>query len=185
MYTIIAMLPHNLVTALEPHRQKFDPQANIIPPHITMVAPFEFSGPLTGLYDHIDRIGETHAPIKVALVGWDADTQTGYHLHLPLVTGRLEFIALRQHLLTGPLHHLAATSADYWPHITLGRFSKESDLNHAKQALKGFEPHFTFSVTHLVLLQRTKPTASWQIQKQVSLEATILSRRNKIAMRMP
>ena len=45
MYTIIALLPHSLVTALEPHRQKFDPQANIIPPHITVVEPFEFSGP--------------------------------------------------------------------------------------------------------------------------------------------
>jgi hypothetical protein len=40
MYTIIALLPQNLVTALEPHRQKFDPQANIIPPHITVVEPF-------------------------------------------------------------------------------------------------------------------------------------------------
>src|SRR5512136_2899078 len=106
MYTIIAMLPHNLVTALEPHRQKFDPQAHIIPPHITIVAPFEFSGPPANLYDHLDYIGETHAPIKVTLVGWDADTQAGYHLYLPLVTGGPELMALRQHLLTGLLYHL-------------------------------------------------------------------------------
>jgi 2'-5' RNA ligase len=184
MYTVMAMLPHNLVTALEPHRQKFDPQANIIPPHITIVAPFEFSGSLTALYDHLDSIGETHAPIKVTLVGWDADTQAGYHLHLPLVAGQSEFIALRQHLLTGPLYHLAEMSADYRPHITLGRFSKESDLIHAKQALKGFEPQFTFNVTHLVLWQRAKPTEVWRRDKQISLEATILSRRNRLAVKI-
>jgi 2'-5' RNA ligase len=174
MYTIIALLPRNLVTALKPHRQKYDPQAKVIPPHITVFGPFEFSGPLQQLYDHLDEIGETHAPIRVSLVGWDAYTQADYRLHLPLVTGRLEFTALRKHLLTGPLSHLKPDVA-YWPHITLGRFSKRSDLEHAKKALRGFEPQFTFSVTHLELLYRHKPTHPWKTQKRFNLEATILS----------
>jgi len=176
MYTIIALLPHSLVTALEPHRQKFDPQANIIPPHITVVEPFEFSGPLQEFYDHLQEIGETHAPIRVSLVGWDAYTEAGYQLHLPLVTGRLEFAALRKNLLTGPLSHLAHPKDTYWPHITLGRFSQESDFKEAKKTLNGFEPYFTFSITHLVLLYRSKPTQPWQSQKQFNLEATILSK---------
>jgi 2'-5' RNA ligase len=174
MYTIVALLPRSLVTALEPHRQRYDPQANIIPPHITVVGPFNFSGPLQELYDHLDEIGETHAPIKVSLIGWDAYNQTDYQIHLPLVTGRLEFKALHKNLLTGPLSHLKPDET-YWPHITLGRFSKQFDLEQAKKALRGFEPQFTFSVTHLELLYRNKPTQPWQTQKQFNLEATVLS----------
>jgi 2'-5' RNA ligase len=174
MYTIVALLPQNLITALEPHRQKYDPLAKIIPPHITVVGLFNFSGPLQELYDHLDEIGETHAPIKVSLIGWDAHSQTEYQLHLPLVTGRLEFKTLRKNLLTGPLSHLKSDET-YWPHITLGRFSKQSDLEYAKKALREFEPQFTFSVTHLELLYRNKPPQPWQTQKRFNLEATVLS----------
>jgi 2'-5' RNA ligase len=185
MYTVVALLPQNLVTALRPHRQKFDPQAHIIPPHITVVEAFRFSGHLPELYEHLKEIGETHAPIRVSLVGWDAYTQTDYQLHLPLVTGRLEFTALRKNLLAGPLRHLARADDLYWPHITLGRFSTLAELEKAKIALRGFEAQFTFSVTSLELLYRNKSTHRWNTLKCFSLEATILSLpRNKNLMRI-
>ncbi len=185
MYTVVALLPQNLVTALKPHRQRFDPQANIIPPHITVVEAFNFSGHIPDLYEHLKETGETHAPIRVSLVAWDAYTQTDYQLHLPLVTGRLEFTALRENLLTAPLRHLAKPDDLYWPHITLGRFSTLADLEKAKKALSGFEPQFTFSVTSLELLYRNKPTHPWNTLKRFSLEATILSLpRDKNLMRI-
>ncbi len=175
MYTIVALLPQNLVTALEPHRRKYDPQAHIIPPHITVVEPFKFSGSIEPLYNHLEEIGETHAPIRVSLVGWDAYTQSDYQLHLPLVTGRLEFSALREDLMTGPLQHLADTNESYWPHITLGRFASVDDLDRAKRALKSFEAQFTFGVTSLELLYRRRSIQPWQTQQRVGLEGTVMS----------
>jgi len=175
MYTIVALLPQNLVTALEPHRRKYDPQAHIIPPHITVVESFKFSGSIEPLYNHLEEIGETHAPIRVSLVGWDAYTQSDYQLHLPLVTGRLEFSALREDLMTGPLGHLAEGENRYWPHITLGRFASVEDLDRAKRALKSFEAQFTFGVTSLELLYRRKSIQPWQTQQRLKLEGTVMS----------
>ena len=175
MYTIVALLPQNLVAALEPHRRKYDPQAHIIPPHITVVEPFKFSGSIEPLYHHLEEIGETHAPVRVSLVGWDAYTQSDYQLHLPLVTGRLEFSALREDLMTGPLAHLAERENRYWPHITLGRFASLADLDRAKQALRGFEAQFTFGVTSLELLYRRRSIQPWETQQRVSLEGTVMS----------
>ena len=175
MYTIVALLPQNLVTALEPHRRKYDPQAHIIPPHITLIKPFKFTGSIVPLYNHLQEIGETHAPIRVSLVGWDAYTQSDYQLHLPLVTGRLEFTALRDDLMTGPLEHLSKKKNSDWPHITLGRFASLEDLNRAKQALRGFEAQFTFGITSLELLYRSKSIQPWKTQQRVSLEGTVMS----------
>ncbi len=175
MYTIVALLPQNLIIALQPHRQKYDPQAHIIPPHITVLEPFEFSGSIEPLYNHLEEIGETHAPIKVSLVGWDAYTQSDYHLHLPLVTGRLEFSRLRKDLKTGPLSHIKDSDEPYWPHITLGRFASKDDLERAKRALRNFEAQFTFDVTALELLYRRKSIQPWQTQQRLKLEATVLS----------
>lgn len=187
MYTIVALLPQNLATALKPHRQKYDPQAYIIPPHITVLEPFKFSGLLEPLYQHLEEIGETHAPIRVSLVGWDAYTQTDYQLHLPLVTGRLEFTTLRKSLMSGPLAHLEKLleTEKYWPHITLGRFSTLDELENAKQALRGFEAQFTFNITTLNLFYRAKPTQRWHPQQRLKLEATVLSiPRNKELIRI-
>jgi len=175
MYTIVALLPQNLVAALEPHRRKYDPQAHIIPPHITVVESFKFSGSIEPLYNHLVKTGESHAPIRVSLVGWDAYTQSDYQLHLPLVTGRLEFSALREDLMTGPLGHLVETNEPYWPHITLGRFASLEDLDRAKRTLKGFEPQFTFGVTSLELLYRSSPIRPWQTQQHIKLEGTVMS----------
>jgi 2'-5' RNA ligase len=175
MYTIVALLPQNLVAALEPHRRKYDPQAHIIPPHITVIEPFNFSGSIVPLYSHLEEIGETHAPIRVSLLGWDAYTQSDYQLHLPLVTGRLEFTALRNNLMTGPLADVAKREKPYWPHITLGRFASPEDLDRAKQALKGFEAQFTFGVSSLELLYRRKSIQPWETQQRLKLEGTVMS----------
>src|SRR5262245_14931797 len=101
MFIILAPVPENLAKALEPYRSKYDPMAKVIFPHITIVKPFRYSGSVEKLHEHLHEVGESHAPIKVSLAGWDAYDQVPYQVCLPLIAGQQEFVALHSHLLTG------------------------------------------------------------------------------------
>ena len=176
MFSIIVPLPENLVTGLEPHRQRYDPQAHMIPPHISVLSPFRLPAGLSqSFYDHLKAVGEVHAPIRVSLIGWDVDDQVDYQISLPVIAGQRELIALRNDLMTGPLSGLADEMEAYRPHIILGRFSKYAEFEQARKALKGFEPQFTFRIRHLALLFRDQSTRPWQTQKKIGLEATVQS----------
>ena len=175
IHIITAPIPTKLATAIKPYRQRFDPLVEAIPPHIMVLEPFRFPGSREELHHRIREVGETYAPIKVSLVGWDASEQIGYHLRLPLIAGRLEFTELHNDLLARLLNQPASPAKDYWPHIVFGRFSTASALEQAKKALKGFEPQFIFRVSKLELLRRDKAGQSWKIQNVFNLEATLLS----------
>jgi hypothetical protein len=180
MYRVIAAIPDDLANAIQPYRQKYDMGFSLMPPHISLLRPFQLSGPADELYDHLSEIGETHAPIKVSLVGWDIHpNDKGYELRLPIIAGKSEFTALRNHLLTGLLQPLVPTTEDYWPHINFGQLSTESEMQRAKQHLKSFEPQYIFRVTYLELWQSTDQFQPWQLNKRFSLEATMASRRRR------
>lgn len=176
MYTIIAPVPAALATAIEPYRQRYDPQAGLAPPHITVLAPFQFSAPPEQLYAHLSEIGETHAPIKIFLVGWHVDEGKEYQLQLPMTAGQLELKALHQDLLTGLLGSLAEQEQSYQPHVVFGRLSDPADLEQAKKVLRGFEPQFNFRVSQLELWQRSEAGQPWRVEMKFSLKATLAGR---------
>lgn len=172
MFTIVAPVPTNLATAIEPHRQRFDPSAHLAPPHLTILEPFQFAAPVEQLYAHLSDISETHAPIKVFLVGWHVHTGKDYQLHLPMTAGQPALVKLRQDILTGPLSSLSEEKT-YQPHLLFGRFSNPSSLEAAKQILKSFEPQFVFRVSHLELWQRDEVRLPWQVVIKFALKGTL------------
>ncbi len=177
MYMVTAPVSEHLVTALMPYRQKYDPLAKLIPPHVSILTPFDFSQDLGMLQAHLAEVSEAHAPIKVSVIGWDTLEDRGYQLRLPVMAGRMEFIALYTHLLTGPLEFLTERSRTYEPQIVFGRFARPEELAQAKQAIKGFEPQFVFRATYLELWERAvKVDQPWQIVKQFGLKATVAGR---------
>lgn len=175
MYTIVAPVPENLATALTPYRQKYDPLAEFIPPHITILRPFDFSRSTRELHDHLQNVGEHQAPIKVSLAGWDVYRQRRYLLCLPVIAGQSEFTSLRENILTGPLSPLVKQDSSYRPHIVFGRLASQSDVDSVKKTLKTFEPQFVFRVTHMDLLQRNTLDEPWQLEKRFGLKATVSS----------
>ena len=136
MYIISAPIAEDLVEMIAPYREKYDPLAQAMPPHISILKPFEFPNPLEQLSEHLVEISETYSPIKVSIVGWDVAEQAGYQLRLPLIAGRQEFTTLRQTLLAGPLSHAANPNEAYWPHIVFGRFTDQAAAETAKESLK-------------------------------------------------
>ena len=175
MYTIVAPIPENLETALTPYRQKYDPVAEVLPAGIIILKPFDFSRSGELLYEHLQEVGEQQAPIKVSLAGWDIYQQKNFLLALPLIAGYQEFMNLRQHILTGPLSPLAKQDDAYRPEIIFGRFSTQPTVDRARQALKGFEPQFVFSVAHMDLLQRDKLDEPWTQEQRFGLKGTVSS----------
>ncbi len=182
MYTIVAPVPENLATALMPYRQKYDPLADLIPPNITILKPFDVSRPIEEIYQHLQEIGEHQAPIKVSLAGWDVYQQKRLYLTLPLIAGQAEFMSLHEHILTGPLSPLAKQTTDYRAHIVFGRLSNRSMVDRVKKTLK-FEPQFVFRITHIELFYRQSLDDPWQIDKRFGLKGTVTSlpgRRNPV-----
>jgi 2'-5' RNA ligase len=176
MYTIIAPVPKHLAAAIAPYRRRFDSQANLIPPHLSILSPFEFAGQPEALEWHLDDIGESHAPIKVALVSWDVLENGGYELRLPVMAGRPELEELYRNLLTGPLSAMAGQQPAYAPHLSLGRLATPGEIERARAALAGFEPHFSFRVGVLELWQRAETGQPWQYRKKFSRKATVAGR---------
>jgi 2'-5' RNA ligase len=176
MYTIVAPVPANLATAIEPYRHKYDPLAHLAPPHITLLAPFQFTAAADQLYTHLSDIGETHSPIRIFLVGWHVHEGKEYQLHLPMTAGHVELKALHDELLTGVLSTLAEQERSYEPHVLFGRLASQADLAQAKTALQGFEPQFNFRVSHLELWQRAEGGQPWQPEMKFSLKATVAGR---------
>ncbi|NJN99206.1 MAG: 2'-5' RNA ligase family protein [Anaerolineales bacterium] len=176
MYTIVAPVPENLNTAVEPYRQKYDPLAGLAPPHIPLLEPFQFSLPAEQLYAHLSDIGEVYAPIKVFMVGWHVHEGKEYQLQLPMTAGQPELTALRRELATGLLSSLAGSEKPYLPHLVFGRFADSAALEQAKAALKGFEPQFVFRVSRLELWQREETNQPWRVEMKFSLKATVAGR---------
>lgn len=174
MYTIVAPIPDNLETALMPYRQKYDPLAHLIPAHLTLLRPFDFSGDDAALQAHLHEVGEHQAPIKVSLAGWDILRRRRHLLTLPIIAGYDEFVSLRQHLLDGPLSALSKQDVDYRPHIVFGRLDA-AVVDRVKQDLRAFEPQFIFRVTHIDLLQRSTVDEPWRPAERVALKGTVMS----------
>jgi hypothetical protein len=185
MFTIIAPIPADLATAIQPYRQKYDPQAQIIPAHIGVSPSFTFDPPVAELVDHLKDIGEMHAPVKVSLAGWDIHQEKFHYLRLPIIGGKAEIIALHEHLLTGPLSQVQRHPVDYWPHIAFGQIMDEGQLEAVRQHLKWFEPHYIFRVTHFELWQRQNSTDPWFMQHRFGLEATVASPRRRKSPSQP
>ena len=178
MYTIIVSLPENLLTTVEPYRQKYDPLNQVIPPHITLVDPFQFTAPLDTLVDHLKEVGDFHSPIKVFLVGWDSYESKEYQLHVPMTAGHKQLVTLHYDILGGPLSYLAGKITDYWPRVIFGRFSPAQQLEFetAKKELADFTPKFVARIKHIELLHRDDLGQSWQRLYQFGLKATMAGR---------
>lgn len=179
MFAVVIPVPDELSTALQPFRQKFDPQANYTAAHISILPPFDYFGPLEPLHEHLGTIGDTYAPVRLSLAGWDIHRSSqGYQLRLPLMAGRKELSALRNSLCSGILAALAEQKeTGHWPYIQFGQVASHQEIQQVRQQLAHFEPQFIFRATGLELLHRTLANEPWQTQETFGLMATLASPR--------
>lgn len=131
---------------LDPRVQAFrelhDPLGNLIPPHVTLVFPFDSAIGDEVLLDHVSRRCGSQGAIDASLAA--TPVLDHEYIYFPIASGAGRITALHNDLYTGPLSDFLRRDIPYVPHVTVGRMvSGDADelLQHAASRLS-FEPAF-------------------------------------------
>ena len=104
-------------------RQKYDPTARLIAPHITVMFPIPHRVGKNRMTRHIRHILGQWKPFPIRIRGlqksWD------HWLFLTLHEGKDRVIALYEEMYTGILYEYKRTDIPYIPHLSLGLFVEE------------------------------------------------------------
>jgi len=101
-------------------RRKFDPLANYIAPHITLVFPFESDMTTQEIGDHVRQAIKGVKRFQVRLGGFSGDQPDGY-LFLRVKQGNDEIIDLHDRLYSGAIQPHLYRKILYCPHVTVGK----------------------------------------------------------------
>lgn len=107
-------------------RQKYDPQVDLIPPHITLVFPIKEIINSDNLMLHLQNVLSRWQPFPIHLQGlqqsWDK------YLFLMVKEGNSDIIKLHNELYTDILAEYCRKDIPFVPHLTLGVFTKSTDI---------------------------------------------------------
>ena len=122
MHCIFLLPETDQLPQLQWLRDKYDPLAGKIPPHITLVFPGQLDGDRTRLAALLDRQAPS-LPIRFSL---GAPVAQESYLYFPLVEGRAQVAALNDALYAALPPGLRA-DIPYHPHLTFGRLGPGQD----------------------------------------------------------
>lgn len=122
-------------------RKQYDPLADFIEPHITVVFPFDGGSPADELKWHLSKTMRGFHRFEVRLQGFTGDFRDGY-LFLNIKKGNDSIIALHDKLYTGMLKNFLFRSVTYCPHLTVGRLPNRMEFDRAIDRLSGYQEKF-------------------------------------------
>lgn len=132
--------------AIHAIREKYDPAANKVAPHITLVFPFESSIRKSDLKEHMIKVLSNVKPFKVTLSGITGDELFGKFLFLNVKRGKKAITDLHKRLYTGILKEFLPVwieNGPFLPHMTVGKIDDreefEAALNETKAMTECFE----------------------------------------------
>ena len=149
MKRAIILLPKfNNIDAIQAIRERFDPLAGYIVPHITLVFPFESARSTQELREHIAcaLLGAKRFPIQ--LRGITGDSRDGY-LFLNVKRGNDEIIDLHDRLYRGLLEPYLFRKVTFCPHMTVGRLERQTEFDQALEELAGFSEQFEAEIDRI------------------------------------
>ena len=123
-------------------RKKYDPLAELVKPHVTLVFPFRSE--LTAQQINESLQCSVHDirqfELKLSTAGKES-MPYGHYIYINVITGREELTSLHKRLY----NHLPCTSfykEIYTPHMTLGRFDNEAECIQVYEKLKNMNEIF-------------------------------------------
>ncbi|WP_232700038.1 2'-5' RNA ligase family protein [Brevibacillus daliensis] len=133
------------MNVIEEVRQKYDPLQGIVPPHITLVFPFESEMTSAQLERQVREtlVGVSSFPIQLKGITATLDN----YLFLNVKKGNDNIIDLHDRLYSGPLAGLMSRRHTYTPHVTVGKVKNETELQTALIETKSFTLSFDTIVT--------------------------------------
>lgn len=129
-------------------RRKFDPLANYIAPHITLVFPFESALSAEELRAHLHTALAGAKKFNVRLCGVTGDVRDGY-LFLNVKQGNDEIIDLHDRLYSGALESFLYRKVTYCPHVTVGRIEQQDAFDLALEELADFRECFETQIDRI------------------------------------
>ena len=117
--SIVWFPPFPMAAPIEPFRRKFDPLANALPAHVTLVYPFPTNLTVTQLASHVRRIVGNWPSLPVSFRDTEGILDEFVFL---MVRDRADaIVALHDKLYRGNLKAFLRADIPYQPHVTLGR----------------------------------------------------------------
>lgn len=129
------------IDAIQAVRERFDPLASFIAPHITLVFPFESELSTDELREHLVRALNGVKTFEILLNGITGDYRDGY-LFLNVKRGNDVIIDLHDRLYSGALEPFLFRKVTYCPHMTVGRIEAQAEFDQALETLGDFTTRF-------------------------------------------
>ena len=115
-------------------REKYDPLASRVRPHITLVFPFYSDIGSDKLKEHIEYVLLNTGSLKIILKGITPVQSFGNYLFLNIEIGREEIYTIHKKLYTGilePYFPQWLRDGKYYPHMTVGKIENEEEYKAA------------------------------------------------------
>lgn len=126
-------------------RSKYDPLANHVGPHITLVFPFESDIKTDDLRTHISSVLSEIKPFEIILNKITPTNAFGKYLFLNIHTGMDKIIEIHKKLYSGILEeHFPAwlEGNNFFPHMTVGSFDNDDLFEIAINETKDIQDYF-------------------------------------------
>lgn len=134
------------VNIIDEIRNKYDPLAHHVRPHITLVFPFQCDISTSELKSHLQNVLSEVKPFKITQQGIIPVQSFGNYLFLDVIEGKEEIIDIHKRLYTGLLESIHPDwlkTGDYYPHMTVGKLVREEDYKTAIHDVEGISDVFS------------------------------------------
>ena len=138
---VILFPKFNNIDTINNIRGKYDPLANYIAHHITIIFPFESDLTTHELKEHFNKSLIGMKNFKIMLKSITGDYRDGY-LFLNVKKGNDNIIELHDKLYSGLLEKFLFRKVTYCPHLTVGRVFEEKEFDNAVDELSCYNENF-------------------------------------------
>ena len=154
-FGVVIDIPEPIAERLRSEREALgDPEARLIPPHITIVGPVSIDpDAMSAVEDHIESAVEGCAPFRIELRGTGTFRPVSAVVFVAVVEGMDGCSDLERRVRSGPLE--VDLRFPYHPHVTVALDLDDAKLVQALESLSGFVDSFTVEAIRLYELDDT------------------------------
>jgi len=135
---------------------KYNPISFYVRPHLTLLFPLETELHLADICAHFGSIVSETDRFSVHFDGLKLRPEN-LLIYLDVSEGAEVLHFLNRRLYSGVFEEFLDVNRPFYPHLTLGHFETEVDMNRGYEELKNFDPNLDFIAERLSLLERKAP----------------------------
>jgi 2'-5' RNA ligase len=167
---VVVSIPEPWAQLLVEWRRKCgDPQANLVPPHVTLLPPTEVPvAERAEISAHLARVAAGHPPFDMRLAGTDTFRPVSEVVFVAVARGMAECERIAGAVRTGPLAR--PLNFPYHPHVTVAHDVPTDMLDMASAGLSDLEAQFRVaSFTEFEQL----PGGAWAVAREYPLTGSL------------